>query len=373
MSKELFQASREWFSRPDDERYLTLESLHEATLTRADNSAVEILSHNELEAVGDLNGGRIMKIKAPGIDEPLDPTHWSFGQVCSRARVPASFARGGCHPAIVADAINYNLRFVTPTEDSQVMVARKPDGELILRCITGPEYGRIYDHRVVEAVMAINEDERWRVPGGSTYGLDAPVTKRSTTLYASDRDVFLFLVDPETPIEIPKPDGGTEVLHRGFMVWNSEVGKSSFGIRTFLYRHVCDNRIVWGAEHVRGLTIRHTSGGPDRFRREARPVLAKYATESAAQTISAVRKSMEIELGRTDEDVQKWLQKRQFNAAEAKGMIARAKEEEGEARTLWQIVQGGTAMARSIGHTDDRVTFERRASGLMKIAEERAA
>lgn len=372
--KNLFQASREWSSRPDDQRYLTLETLHAATLARADRSEAQVVAHNRLEAVGTQNGGRIMRLTVPGIDTPLDPTHWSFGQVCSRARVPSNFARGGCHPSIVADAINYNLRFVAPVEDSQVMVLRRDSGELELRCLTGPDYGRIYDHRVVEAVMAVNEGGRWQIPAGSTITAEeARVSKRATTLYASDRDVFIFLVDPSTPIEVPKPEGGIETLWRGFMVWNSEVGKTTFGFRQFLYRHVCDNRIVWGARDVRTLTIRHTSGGPERFQREARPELERYANSSAALTAATVRKAMEMEAGRTDDDVEKWLRKRQFNAKEARSIIARAREEEGEARTVWQLVQGGTAMARGLTHTDSRVELETRASRLLDLAEARVA
>jgi hypothetical protein len=273
---------------------------------------------------------------------------------------------------IVADAINYNLQFVAPTADSQVMLTRDEGGEIVLRAITSASYGRIYDHRVVEAVQAINEDGRWQVPAGSTFTREeARGSKRATTLYASDRDVFIFLVDPETPIEVPRPDGGHETLWRGFMVWNSEVGSSAFGIRMFLYRHVCDNRIVWGARDVRTLTIRHTGGGPDRFVREAQPQLRKYAESTAADTIAAVRRSMEMEIGRTDDEVKAWLRKRQFTARESDRVIEKSKEEEGEARTLWQVVQGGTALARGIAHTDTRVSFERRASSLLRATEDR--
>jgi hypothetical protein len=47
-------------------------------------------------------------------------------------------------------------------------------------------------------------DTRWKVPGvldWSTriYNPHADVTKDTTTLYASDRDVFLFLVDDLNP------------------------------------------------------------------------------------------------------------------------------------------------------------------------------
>ncbi len=57
---------------------------------------------------------------------------------------------------------------------------------------------------------------------------------RATTLYASDRDVFIFLVDDRNPISF-EADGVKRNLFRGFMVWNSEVGSHRFGLMTFLY------------------------------------------------------------------------------------------------------------------------------------------
>ena len=87
----------------------------------------------------------------------------------------------------------------------------------------------------------------WQVPAAS-YADANP--KRATTLYGSDRDVFIFLVDPDNPIE-----HGEDTLFRGFYTWNSEVGAATFGLATFLYRFVCDNRIIWGAQDFKELRI----------------------------------------------------------------------------------------------------------------------
>ncbi len=83
------------------------------------------------------------------------------------------------------------------------------------------------------------------------------IPKRATTLYASDRDVFIFLVDKRNPVAVHV---GSEVrrLFRGFMVWNSNVGHHRFGMLTFLYDYVCDNRMVHGAREMKALAIRHT-------------------------------------------------------------------------------------------------------------------
>jgi hypothetical protein len=57
--------------------------------------------------------------------------------------------------------------------------------------------GRIWDSQVVAAVERVNEDGRWQIPAAS---YQARNPKRATTLYASDRDVFIFLVDPNNPV-----------------------------------------------------------------------------------------------------------------------------------------------------------------------------
>lgn len=367
----LMRASQEWANRPDDQRYLSLDELHAAVQARADASAVDILQHRHLTADGqqrmvegeDMAGERTMQLQVTGSDTPVVPTHWSFSQLCSRARVPAAWARDDTHPQIAALAMNYGLQVKSPGTDSMLMTVEQ-NGHKVLRCITGPSYGRIYDHRVVEAVQQVNEDGRWKVPAAS-YTAQNP--KLATTLYASDRDCFIFLVDPSTPIEIPRPGGGEpEVLWRGFYVWNSEVGKTTFGLTTFLYRYVCDNRIIWGAEDVSELRIRHTSGGPDRFVREGMPLLAKYAESTVGRTLEVAKRAMAMSVATTDDGVKDWLIRQRFNVKEAVRIIAKAQEEEGQARTVWDLVQGGTALARGLRHTDSRLQLEQRASALLK-------
>ena len=85
------------------------------------------------------------------------------------------------------------------------------------------------------------------------------ITKDTTTLYASDRDVFLFLVDDTHPIEAGRlPDGSPDLYFRGFYCWNSEVGSKTLGIASFYLRAVCMNRNLWGVENFEEITIRHS-------------------------------------------------------------------------------------------------------------------
>lgn len=71
---------------------------------------------------------------------------------------------------------------------------------------------------------------------------------------------------------------------------------------------------------------------------------------------------------RRGDTVQQWLQERGFTKAQAKAGYETAIMEEGQARSIWDIVNGISAYARTITHTDGRVDLERKASELMKYA-----
>src|SRR3546814_13777575 len=90
---------------------------------------------------------------------------------------------------------------------------------------------------------------RWKVPGvldwsNMHYNPYVDVSRDTTTLYASDRDVFLFLVDDTHPIEAGKlPNGEPDLYFRGFYSWNSEVGAKTLGMATFYLRRSEERRV----------------------------------------------------------------------------------------------------------------------------------
>jgi hypothetical protein len=173
--------------------------------------------------------------------------------------------------------------------------------------------------------------------------------------------VFIFLVDPKNPIEV-----NGEQLFRGFYTWNSEVGSAVFGLTTFLYRTVCDNRMIWGATDVQELRIRHTGGAPDRFAYEGAKYLAKYAEEPTAKIVEGIKVAQAAKIPvKKEETVESWLQSRGFTKAQAKGSFESAVAEEGGARSVWDLVNGITAYARSIVHQDERTELEKKAGKLL--------
>lgn len=375
MEKNLYRACGEWCSRPDDQRFLTDEDLKIFVDSRMAHSREFLASNKAMRAVPIFEDGPNREQMATDLavetQEGLSrPTNWSFKQLVTISQgtdttgvkwlKPSGVAK--IHPEIAATAINYGLTFLASDSDQKLLLDTEADE---FRAITSDGYGRIWDSEVVDAVIAVNQDGRWKVP----CALDGSHTKRSTTLYASDRDVFIFKVDPDHAIEIKDPSTGrTHLLYRGFFVWNSEVGKCSFGLTTFLYNYICDNRIVWGAHNVRELRMAHSKYAPSRFRDNGYRMLQEYATSSIREEKARIERAMEIKLGNSDKDIRTFLQKQQFGLKESEDIIKSATAEEGEARTLWQIIQGATAVARSIGHTDTRIHLERRAGSLLDRA-----
>lgn len=358
---ELTAASSQWANRPDDQRFLTLADLKASVQKRKVESWTATPSTGSLRVFPAPSGnGLVVNAYDPskGQHADLEPTHWAFGQLAQYAKAPAAYLR-----TLPAELAAINLQWGlerSPLRDDCLMLAQS-NGEHHLRAMTSTSYGRIWDHQVVEAVERVNEDGRWQIPAAS-YATTNP--KRATTLYASDRDVFIFLVDPTNPVEV-----GGEVLYRGFYTWNSEVGSATFGLTTFLYRYVCDNRIIWGASDVKEVRIRHTGGAPERFAYEGARYLRRYAEESTQKLVEGVKAAQAAPIPlKKEQSVADWLQARGFTKGQAKASADAAVAEEGQARSIWDIVNGVTAYARSIPQTDARVALEVQAGKLMDFA-----
>ena len=216
------RVSSEWFSRPDDERYLSLDALHDAVRARADRATARTVETRALRVEASRDDASRLTLMVPDREEPITPTHWSFGQMCSLVGAPASYMR-----QLPAPLAGINLQHGLLSHRGElVKTLEAEDGRVELRAVTGPDYGRIWDHELVAAVQRIASngtgDTRWKVPGlldwsTMTHNPFVEVTKDTTTLYASDRDVFLFLVDDTHPIEAGRlPNGDPDLYFRGF-------------------------------------------------------------------------------------------------------------------------------------------------------------
>ena len=369
------RVSSEWFSRPDDERYLSLTDLYDAVRRRADRAQARTVESRAVKVEAARDNAERLALLVPGRDEAVAPTHWSFGQLCGLVGAPSSYMR-----QLPAPLAGINLQHGLLSHRAELLkTLETDDGRLTLRAVTGPDYGRIWDHELVAAVIDIagngTGDTMWKVPGvldwaTMTHNPFVDITKDTTTLYASDRDVFLFLVDDTHPIEAGRlADGSPDLYFRGFYCWNSEVGSKTLGIASFYLRAVCMNRNLWGVENFEEITIRHSKFAAQRFAHEAAPALTSFANSSPAPFIAGIKAARERIVARSDEDRESFLRKRGFSKSETAKIIETVlSEEHRRPESIFDFVQGITALARSKAHQDTRLELEGKARKLLERA-----
>ncbi|PZU66748.1 DUF932 domain-containing protein [Sphingobium sp.] len=373
--RNIGRVSSEWYSRPDDEKFLSLDDLYENVRRRADRARTRVVESRDVRVEASMDNAERLSLIVPGEAEPIAPTSWSFGQLSSLVGAPASYLRG--LPAALA-GINLQHGLLSHRAE-QVKLLKTHEGRAELRAVTGPDYGRIWDHELVAAVMKIAgngvSDTRWKVPGvldwGSMrYNPYVDVTHETTTLYASDRDVFLFLVDDTHPIEAGKlPNGDPDLFFRGFYCWNSEVGSKTLGIATFYLRAVCMNRNLWGVENFEEIRVRHSKFAANRFAHKAAPALETFADSSALSFIEGIKTARGRIVARSDEDRDSFLRKNGFSKTDTAKIIQSVIAEEGHPpASLFDFVQGITAHARAKSNQDTRLEIEGKARKLFAKA-----
>ena len=358
----LMTASHQWATRPEDQRFTSLGDLYESVNSRRMNSRAADVDLTNVRVK--TNGAGELVVN--GLIQPATPSHWAFGQLATVAKAPANYLRT-LPQEISVPALNHGLQKLADRDDVKLMTITDPDGGTnTLQAVTSTSYGRIWDADCVQAVQRIVERS-----GGEFFNPKAynRFTGESTPsgLYASDRDVFMFMINGGSRLDV----GPRAKLNRGFIVSNSEVGNATFKLTTFLFNEVCGNHIIWGAQNINQLCIRHTSGGPSRFDLQAMPTLQAYINSSAAPEEAAIAKAVDriVLPNGTLEELQAFLSKHgKFTKAEVAGCRAFARAEEGDCKTLWHVVQGLTAYARGFEYIDARVDLETRAGSLLKLA-----
>ena len=376
--------SSQWFSRPDDQKFLSLDSMLSFKKKDASLMTSRTVDTHNIKIVGGFDeanpsrGDISIEYQDDNRREHLNtPTNWAFGQLSQLAGAPSGYLRDLPAP-IAADCLQWGLKYNRGKELIKVFGHQDDGGEL--RAATGPDYGRIYDWEILEPIKNLIEESggRWKIPGmmtGSANGMaiydpETPVTLNTTTLFASDRDVFVFLVDDRNPIEVGKlADGEPDLMFRGFYAWNSETGSKTAGIAAMYLRGVCMNRNLWGVENFHEIKIRHTKFAPDRFAQEARPALESFATGATATFVEGVLAAKAAKIARDDDQRFEFLTKRAgLSGRMAKAANARHLAEEGRpVETVWDAAQAITAIARDIPHQDARIEIERKAGALLDL------
>ncbi|CCA93077.1 hypothetical protein [Novosphingobium sp. PP1Y] len=143
--RNVSRVSSEWFSRPDDERFLSLTDLHDSVRRRADRATTRVVESRAVRVEARSDDPERLSLIAPGDARPIAPTNWSFGQLASLVGAPASYLR--TLPAALA-GINMQHGLLSHRGE-QVKLLQTDDGRTELRAITGPEYGRYLNSQPV--------------------------------------------------------------------------------------------------------------------------------------------------------------------------------------------------------------------------------
>jgi hypothetical protein len=356
----LMKASNQWATRPDDQRYVSLTEMRDYMIDRRDHSRAVVVPSKMITLVPDEdNKGMAVRGKA---GEDYNPTNWSFNQLAGLAQSPAAYLRTLPSP-IAADAINYKMKFARNVEDVGLLLYKNGSSELL--SANGPNYGRVWNSDIVDSLIAKfgDGDGDWKVPG--EFGRAVKVTKNNTTLFASDRDMFVFLADEANRISVSNRRAGHPgSLARGFFVWNSETAKCTLGVAMFLFDYVCCNRIVWGAEGYQEIRVRHTSSAPLKWIEEVQPVLTAYKNGSAKPFEDAIVAAQEKKI----DDVREFLAGRFTTSRVDAIMKIHEVEEQRPIESLWDATTAITAYARGLEYQDARVELEREAGKIMALA-----
>ena len=142
----LTQASKQWSTRPAEERFTSLDAMSAHFQAQRAISRAAVVSSRHLRAVPD--GADGLMIEGPS-GYGAAPSNWAFGQAAQLVGAPAAYLRTLPAP-VAADCLNYGFHVERDALDVGVLLTK--NGDATLRAMTGPRYGRIWNGDVVDAL-----------------------------------------------------------------------------------------------------------------------------------------------------------------------------------------------------------------------------
>ena len=382
---QLMEASKQWALRPPDERFDSLAQMYaQAQQQRQISQSIKLPESASLQIGYDALDEEL-NLEVSGIGH-FALNNWTLSQLCNRAQAPADYLIGLDDPELLATCLNRSMfkQAHSPDVNSRRAGTQLYHQDGTLRAITSNRYSRIYDCDILQRLLPLNE-AGWKTPpawgGPNSPGARQATAKdvvnyslvklgdwiRPSGLYRGDRDMFVFLINDENRIN----DGSDLGLGRGFFVRNSEVGCASFSYTEFAYRYVCGNHIVWGAQDVREVRLRHIGADtPEKAFQALTCQLVEYANSSTETDELLIKRSKEFVLGANKNEVLDFLfGKRLLTrklAGEAYDLCERF-EDKLNPRSIWGIVQGVTRASQEQVYADKRNQVDELTPKLLKL------
>ncbi|MEZ5289866.1 MAG: hypothetical protein R2745_02175 [Vicinamibacterales bacterium] len=202
-----YSARREWARRPPDERYASVQALHEAARARRHRIQERTTIAGNLKVEAGPDDSLALRDESHRVSSL---TNWSFEQLAGIAGAPPKYLQTLPAP-IAADAINFGLGRQR-REQHALFVDRDA---WTVHAITSPRYARVHHDELTSRVLDLMpQHPAWSLPLGykdGVYGAE----RVPSGAYLGDRDMFLLLVDGNRDLDDP-----TDTSHAGlFRGW----------------------------------------------------------------------------------------------------------------------------------------------------------
>ena len=359
----LFHAANQWATRPQDERFDSLEAMHRACLAYAAHAAEARRPWRDLKLAVD--NGQLVMVGPSGA--PATLTHYAMGQLCGRAGAPAGFVRQ--LPAPLAVAVLSDRLAARPDQGAPANLLFHRNGGLVLRATLTDNYVRVWNHEVIARLLDL-ADQHNLTPARQTFTWDGsplpPEAQRPPSLYASDHDMFAFMMSRGRSLEGPHG----EALYRGVIVQNSEVGDSALRIMGFWFRELCANHIIWGATQLAEVRLTHV--GQIRQRWISASVRVRQYLDAGTGSDAARLRELTVPLQGDRDDVLDMVMGKRIPGLTRKALeaatVAVIPEQDGEPLSQWGLAQGLTRHSQTLPYGDERTDLDRAAGKLLQVA-----
>jgi hypothetical protein len=280
MSVTLKEANSEWSSRPNDERFWSIEEFAAATTLRRQNSVERLVRVKDCRFVNESNSLNFLVG-----DDKIDLGNLSFGQLANKLGYPVKALDTELISVdTICQILNERVAAQGNDDKWQILIGTENDKKR-LRCLTSEVYARFWDNLMVPMLMRM-QSEGWIIPPARPVGLAdervRPATKEDVLwlenagggtsvsegdlvapagIYSGDRNSFIFLINQKAAFE----DDVGNVIYPGRIFTNSEVGEGSYNEMRFNMQGVCGNHFIWDASDIVSISYRHVGNAPQRI------------------------------------------------------------------------------------------------------------
>jgi len=384
--KNLYAASNQWAQRPADERFWTLQDMrdqcyeyyHKRT-EHQENVSDMTFEDKDGELYANV-GGTYMKM-----------SNWGFKQLCGDLGAPAAYV-GGLPADLCQQVLNHHTSTMLRHRNPVQIIGLQLNGHEVFRFYNTPTYTRIWNYQIVDQLLEVTRhDKGWRVPPARPMNMAGPtkVATRQDVLKAMDNglsikvgdhigpaglyvrvhDIFVFLFNEEHRISV-----GTEAgLARGIFISNYEVPGYAFKVWRFLYRYVCGNHIVWGAENVATFRIIHVNVSFQLAWEAMAKELKGWLDRSSKEDTDKIKRLQTYKLGDDLDEVCDKIYAFRFGITrkqlESAYLLVQTQhqDEDGAPNTPWGMVNGLTRLSQESPYADERTKLETAVGRLMMV------